>query len=214
MIIMTGDSKWQDKHKRRLEALIYDVDFQKDLRDLPDRSENETFLFALFKLTEKYDLPLSAASIIDEYLKTGELSAQAAHSGLLIICDHDQTAGPTTSADLANYNYQVHRSFAHRGVEIFIPPGSGQGEVESFIADNWKSYIEPKIGKPDNVRRSPMAERDAEVIRLIDLSKYSHKEIAEMINEDNRFNDKNMDITYTDVAQIKKRSDIKKSHLK
>lgn len=165
MIIMTGDSKWQDKHKRRLEALVYDVDFQKDLKDLPDRSENETFLFALFKLTEKYDLPLSAASIIDGYLKTGELSAQAAHSGLLIICDYDQTAGPAASAEQAEHNYTAHRGFTNKGIELFMPPGTSAIEAKSFIDDHWR-YIESKIGKPDRIRRHSTAERNAKILAL------------------------------------------------
>lgn len=188
---------WLDKPLRKLEALIYDSSFKQDLSTLPSLKSTE-ITGALLDLTQKYDLPGASCLLIYNYLKTGVLSADTKATRLSVICDEDQTCGPTDNKDEAGFRYVAHRGFPPRGVELYIPPKTSKNELTSFIKDNWE-YIERKVGKPRKVRRSPMAERDAEIKRL-KASGLSYQEIATRVNADERFPDST--ITYADIPRI------------
>ena len=188
---------WLDKPLRRLEALIHDDEFQRDLSSLPSIKSAE-ITGALLELVQKYDLPNTSSLIIYNYLATGTLSTNTDATSFALVCDEDQTCGPTDNKEGAEYKYAVHRGFPPRGVELYIPPQTSKNELISFIKDNWE-YIERKIGKPKKVRRSPMAERDAEIKRL-NSSGLSPEEIAAHINSDERF--PSSTITYADIPRI------------
>lgn len=203
-------SVWLDKPLRKIEALLYRDDFQNDLTQLRTGLMEEGLAGKILDLARKYKLPPESATIIYDYLRTGELSATKDSTPLVIICDADQTCGPTDDKNDAEYRYVVQRGFPRHGVELFIPPGSSPSEIKSFIDDNWK-YIESKIGRPTHERRSRRAERDAEVLRLANTGKYSHAEIAIMIDENPKYSETDKTFTYSDVAIILNRKrDIKK----
>lgn len=195
---MAGGSKvprWQDKQLRRLEGLVYNRDFQNDLNQIDISVGFEP----LYRFAEKYKVQ---PTLILEYLKNRRIPPSAVIPTMSIICDEDETAGPADSLEEAQYNYIAMRKFPHSGVHLYIPPGSDQAEIASFIKDHWP-YIEGKIGKAKKIRRSPAAERDAEVIRLRE-SGMKHAAIADVINKDKRF-EKLRPITYVDIPRIVKR---------
>lgn len=205
-------SAWIDKTVRLIEKLQYNDAFREDVRNLLLFEDDSTE--KLLNLADKYSLPSSSIPILLNYAETGKISHIEDATSLAVICDTDQTCGPTDNKDYAEYLYVSHRGFTRHGVELFIPSGSSLSEVKSFIDDNWE-YVESKIGKPDIVRRSPKAERDAEVIRLVRTGKHTHTQIADIIENDPKFKDDKRTFTYTDVAQIVSRNnDIKKPKLK
>ena len=189
---------WLDKPLRRIEALLHREDFKKDIELLPQDHADEEFLSGLLHLCDKYDLPSNEVLILHTYILTGDLSPNPSASRLAVISDTDGTLGPSDNTKLENFLYTAHRGFPPKGVEIFIPPGTSSTELKSFINDNWE-YIEQKIGKERKVRRSPMARRDAEVKRLKNEG-LTHKQIADHINSNLRFEDAT--ITYTDIPRI------------
>lgn len=204
-------SAWLDRPLRKIEALLCREDFQNDLNRVRAHLAESEVAGKILDLTTKYGLPSESATIIYDYLATGELSATANSTSLAIICDTDQTCGPTSDKADGEYRYVAQRGFPRHGVELFIPPGSSPAEIKSFIDDNW-DYIEAKIGKPLYERRSRRAERDAEIIRLTELGEYSRAEIAAIIDEDPRYGKNDGSFGYNDVSIIlKRKNDIKKS---
>lgn len=158
---MTGHgsaSKWQDKHLRVMENLVHNPEFQRDIIQLNNRyAPND-----IYALANKYNVQ---PTLLIEYLEKGAVSQSAVSPSLSIICDEDETAGPAKSLEEGQYNYIVMRKFPHRGIELFIPPGTSQIEISSFIKDHW-DYIERKIGKPARNKRQSVAARNAQIIKL------------------------------------------------
>ncbi len=182
---MTGNknhSRWQDIQLRKLEGLVHDPLFKKDLASLPSLANFKEYSLALGKLTEKYGLSLLSAIIINKYIKTGEISAESVVPSMAIICNKDETSGPTDSIELAQFNYLAHKGFLQDGVHIFVPPGTSHSELKSFIKDYW-SYIEDKIGKPQRIRRASKAKRNTEIVRLHN-DNHTNKQILKIIDED------------------------------
>lgn len=199
---MTGSGalpNWQDKELRILEGLIHRDDFKADIAALPD-GDFETRFTALMRIADKYGLH-GAVMVLDNYARTGEIVPDDVIPRMSVICDADETAGPTDSIEHARYNYVAERGFPKAGVYIFIPPGTTQIAAKSFLQSSW-SYIESKLGgRQKRVRRMNKAERDAEVLRLHELG-LKDREVADKINADDRVKDP---ITYLDVGRIVKR---------
>lgn len=174
---MTGKnkpSKWQDKHLRKLENLSHNIDFQDDLKHI-----NLGGGFSpLYDLAKKHDVqPL----LMLEYIRNRTILPSAVVPTISIICDEDETAGPSDSLEEAQFNYVTMRGFPHSGIELHIPPGSSQVEIMSFIKDNWP-YIETKIGKPLRNKRQRVAERNTQIIRLHHQG-FNNHEILEMVKD-------------------------------
>lgn len=134
---------WQDKAVRRLEGLQYSKDFRADVAALPlDDAEKTTG--AILGIIKKYRLPQECGLVIYDLAVTGKINASKAISGMSVICDDDETAGPADAPRAASYNYTVRKKFAQPGVSIFIPVGARITEVKSFIQSSWP-YIEAKL---------------------------------------------------------------------
>ncbi len=158
---MTGNkktSKWQDKHLRKMENLIHDIEFQEDIKHI----NLDIGYGPLYDLAKKYD---TQPVLLLEYIRSRDILPSAVNPTISIICDEDETAGPASTLEEAQFNYVTMRGFPHAGVQLHIPPGSSQVEIASFIRDNWE-YIETKIGKPLRNKRRSVAERNAQIIKL------------------------------------------------
>jgi len=174
---MTGNNKprkWQDKHLRKMENLIHDIEFQEDIKHI----NLDADYGPLYDLARKHDVQ---PVLLLEYIKSRRILPSAVSPAISIICDEDETAGPAASLEEAQFNYVTMRGFPHTGVQLHIPPGSSQVEIASFIQDNW-SYIEAKIGKPLRNKRQRVAERNAQIIKLHSKGLSNHEILEQVQN--------------------------------
>ena len=198
---------WQDKALRKLNGLIHFDGFQTDINNLPT-GDFEARFSALYKITEKYELPGSCIGILDHYAKTNELDPGKAFSKMSIICSQDKTAGPTDSFAHAHFDYIAQENFPQPGLHLFIPIGTSQIELKSFVQSHWP-YIESKLTtlnhgeQTQRVRQKTKAKRDAEILRLHGQGLDANA-IVEKISSDVRFKDESL--IYTDIPQIVKRN--------
>jgi hypothetical protein len=181
-----GIPNWQDKAVRKLEGLQYNEDFKADIAAIPRNSAEATG--AILDIIKRYELSHQCGPILYHYAVTGEMEADRALSGMSVICDDDETAGPADSLKEAEYNYIVKRKFGQPGINIFIPAGVSITEVKSFITSSWP-YIETKLvaiagsQKVQRTRRRPKAERDTRV-RQLHNEGYKNAKVAEIVNEE------------------------------
>lgn len=192
-------ANWQDKAVRKLESLQYRTDFQTDINSL--NIEHEDYVHHLIELAKKYKLVIGAILPLDHYVKTGKIEASRAITGMSIIDERDETAGPADNIKNAQFNYITERFSARDGVKVFIPVGTSRPEFQSFIESTWSSYIELKIGKAERIKRNTKGERDAEVLRMHD-SGHKDAAIAKVIN--GKFNDELIPVDIRKIIERKR----------
>ena len=158
-----------------MENVIHNAQFQHDLGSL----EKDDSFTHFYNIAKKYEIQ---PTLLLEYFKTRKVAPGAVTPSLSIICDEDETAGPAENLEEAQYNYIVMRKFPHEGLSLFIPPGTSQIEISSFIKENW-GYIEQKIGKPVRNKRQKTAERNAQILELHKQGLSNHEIIEEVFDK-------------------------------
>ena len=179
--------------------------FERDLRDLRNSGVSLSDSKAIIKgrkatspLSEfmlKYGFPYAMVDFIYNYVLYEMIDPLLIRSGMFIVSEADKTATGLGREPQVNFTY--YEQLRTRGgktkpkneLKLVIPAGVSLNEAKSFLDNNWREFVEPRLKRyrtSVDAPRRRIRSRDERIVRAVLQLKaegLTHAQVAEEINE-------------------------------
>lgn len=183
---------------------IHHKGFERDMRDLRDSGVSLVDSKAIIKgrknpspLSEfmlKYRFPYAMVDFIYNYVIHETIDPLLIRSGMFIVSEADKTAAGLGREPQINFAlYEQLRTHGGKTkpkneLKLIIPAGVSLNEAKSFLDNNWREFVEPRLKRyrtSVDAPRGRIRSRDERIVRAILRLKakgLTHTQVADKIN--------------------------------